>query len=137
MPQLPEPAPAIAAPISPGTYVRLRREALGITLDDLSLCLETAPPISARTRAEWLAQMEADTAPISMLSGLAIADIVRFDLVVLSRLIAVDDGARDVLVPALCRRCACSEMDACDGGCSWAEPDLCSVCASAVESLAA
>jgi hypothetical protein len=27
-----------------------------------------------------------------------------------------------------CRLCGCSEEDACDGGCSWAGPELCSAC---------
>jgi hypothetical protein len=56
---------------------------------------------------------------------------------------AVDDAIRDS-VPALhddelpipipsslgpvCRVCRCSEEDACDGGCGWAEPDLCTAC---------
>jgi len=28
-----------------------------------------------------------------------------------------------------CRKCGCTEDKACDGGCSWVEPDLCSACA--------
>lgn len=28
-----------------------------------------------------------------------------------------------------CRVCGCSELDACPGGCSWVEGDLCSCCA--------
>lgn len=27
-----------------------------------------------------------------------------------------------------CRVCGCTEDAACDGGCSWVEPDLCSAC---------
>lgn len=27
-----------------------------------------------------------------------------------------------------CRECGCTGMDACPGGCSWVEPDLCSAC---------
>lgn len=26
--------------------------------------------------------------------------------------------------------CCCTDLRACPGGCSWAEPDLCSVCAA-------
>jgi hypothetical protein len=37
------------------------------------------------------------------------------------------------LVPSVvgmfCRRCGCSQYDACDGGCDWAEPYLCTACA--------
>jgi hypothetical protein len=28
-----------------------------------------------------------------------------------------------------CRRCGCSDLDPCQGGCSWVAPDLCSACA--------
>jgi hypothetical protein len=28
----------------------------------------------------------------------------------------------------ICRSCGCSEQNACEGGCSWAEPDLCTAC---------
>lgn len=28
-----------------------------------------------------------------------------------------------------CRICCCTDTSACPGGCSWAEPDLCDVCA--------
>ena len=45
-----------------------------------------------------------------------------------------DDGL-PVPIPSLlgpiCRVCGCSEHDACDGGCAWAEPDLCTACVGA------
>lgn len=28
-----------------------------------------------------------------------------------------------------CRICGCWELEACEGGCAWAEPGLCTVCA--------
>lgn len=28
----------------------------------------------------------------------------------------------------VCRSCGCTEDNACDGGCSWITPDLCSAC---------
>ncbi len=38
------------------------------------------------------------------------------------------------LVPSVvgmfCRRCGCSQYGACDGGCDWAEPYLCTACAA-------
>jgi ParB/RepB/Spo0J family partition protein len=34
-----------------------------------------------------------------------------------------------LIAPAACRKCGCTEDHACEGGCSWAEPDLCSSCA--------
>lgn len=35
------------------------------------------------------------------------------------------------LTEGVCRDCGCTDERACPGGCSWAEPDLCSVCAAA------
>lgn len=31
--------------------------------------------------------------------------------------------------PGVCRGCGCTDDEACDGGCEWVEPDLCSSCA--------
>jgi ParB/RepB/Spo0J family partition protein len=31
--------------------------------------------------------------------------------------------------PGTCRMCGCTDEEACEGGCSWVEPDLCSACA--------
>lgn len=31
--------------------------------------------------------------------------------------------------PGTCRGCGCTDAEACDGGCEWVEPDLCSACA--------
>jgi hypothetical protein len=33
----------------------------------------------------------------------------------------------------ICRGCGCSNFSACPGGCWWAEDDLCSSCAIAVD----
>lgn len=42
-------------------------------------------------------------------------------------------GARVVLNTAMgrqpCRVCGCWELEACEQGCGWAEPGLCTVCA--------
>jgi hypothetical protein len=46
---------------------------------------------------------------------------------------AMYDQAGRPLVPSVvgmfCRRCGCSQYDACDEGCGWAEPYLCTACA--------
>lgn len=41
-------------------------------------------------------------------------------------LTGVDDPADDVRV---CEGCGCTDLRACDGGCYWATPTLCSKCA--------
>jgi hypothetical protein len=35
-----------------------------------------------------------------------------------------------------CRECGCTDLLACPQGCSWAQPDLCSVCAAELDALA-
>jgi len=37
---------------------------------------------------------------------------------------------RHVPPSGVCRRCGCTEDKACEGGCSWAYPDVCSRCAA-------
>jgi len=37
------------------------------------------------------------------------------------------------LLGQVCKGCGCSECDACEGGCGWAEPDLCTACYDKVE----
>lgn len=32
-----------------------------------------------------------------------------------------------------CRRCGCTQNSACEGGCAWAEPDLCTACAAELD----
>jgi len=33
------------------------------------------------------------------------------------------------LVGDICQKCGCTELDACEGGCSWLSPGRCSACA--------
>lgn len=41
-------------------------------------------------------------------------------------------GHRELLpLTGICRECGCTDMHACEGGCWWIEPDLCSACAPA------
>lgn len=37
--------------------------------------------------------------------------------------------------PRRCRRCGCTDDQACEGGCWWVEPDLCSACQDVGELL--
>lgn len=36
----------------------------------------------------------------------------------------------DYLYEPACRVCGCTDLHACEGGCYWVEPDLCSQCAA-------
>lgn len=42
---------------------------------------------------------------------------------------AARKDARESVCGGACRVCGCTEERACEGGCSWVEPDLCSACA--------
>jgi hypothetical protein len=44
-------------------------------------------------------------------------------------------GFPAVLAGPRCRVCGCTNDNACPGGCSWIEPDLCSACAEREFSL--
>lgn len=96
-----EPQPVPAPRISPGRYVRFRREALRLSLEDIALMLETTPGVSVQRRAEWLAMIEADIAPISVPTAVALYDTIRVDLRVLAYWMELAEGARPSLVELL------------------------------------
>lgn len=128
---------------TPGTYLRLRREAAGLTIDDVAAIFGTVPGVPLSARAEMLRSIEADTTPLG-------DDVVRvlmkarelgsfsFDELVLIRLFDLHNGSSPVAAPRLCRVCACSPHDPCyrpglhghTVTCGWAERDLCDACAS-------
>lgn len=51
--------------MSRGQQLRQAREAAGLSREDLALGLETVPPVSARSRADWIALMEIDAAEVT------------------------------------------------------------------------
>lgn len=127
---------------SPGTYLRLRREAQHLSIDEVAALVRTDPDVPLAARAELLRAIEADLTPISDVvigSLMRAADIgsFRFDPEILVRLIDRAAGDTSRTPPRLCRKCACSEFDACHcgsqgghwTGCYWVESDLCSACA--------
>lgn len=118
--------------MTPGTYIRKRREDAGLTIEELVLRLETIPAVSAMTRAEWLTMMEADVAPPSVSAINAILNFVSLDENVLDTLVLIRAG---VVIPSpqICGDCGCTEHDPCrskDGTpvCWWITEDLCSRC---------
>jgi len=60
---------------TPGHYIRSRRIAASMTVEDLALCLETEPPLAMRRRAEWLAAIENDTLPVSPTTAAALRGV--------------------------------------------------------------
>lgn len=107
----------MTAPMTPGRYLRLRRETAELGIDEL--------PIDGLS----VIAIECDARPPTDMELWALGCAFRFDTTVLVSI------ARGVL-PQVCRVCGCSELDACleqvsvrsTAPCAWAEPDLCTAC---------
>ena len=133
-----QPENAVQRPISPGTYVRLRREHAGWTLDQLALQLGTRPG-SADIRTE-LDALEADAPGDHLALVWRLVHVFRIDphiyLALAGHAADPDSGLPS---PRICRGCGCSWNDPCriesngpDDGepCSWAgDSDWCTACA--------
>ncbi len=137
-------APAMTSTLpTPGTYLRKRREAQALAIEDVAAFLRTDPHLDLHGRCTLLRGIEGDLTPISddVIASLMRATDVgsfRFDPEVLVRLIDIAAGDTTRARPRLCDRCACSEYDPCQcggasstwTGCHWVEANLCSACAS-------
>lgn len=119
----------------PGTYVRLRREAAGLTIADVAARIETAPRYSEIDRVEWLFRIEADIAALSPDVCASLDRVFPLSRYVLARLIDLRSyGDLGVEMPRICSSCGCSETDPCISpasgtACAWTEHDLCTRCA--------
>lgn len=125
--------PALVVILTPGAYLKHRRQAQLLSLRDVAERIRTDPPIPEHDRIAWLEQIECDIAPISIATIEALRHVYRFDRSVLAALGAIARGERDPQhAPKLCRICACSWRDACTDhaeACAWvAGEDLCTSC---------
>ncbi len=123
-----------AAPMAPGIYLKKRREAAGLSIDDVVTRLGC--PSWARTEIgnDLLALEEGSVAEApSLVASLRL----QFPFDCATYLALVDHAAdpdTELPLPEICRGCGCTWHDACpDDGrgqpCSWARPGLCSTCA--------
>lgn len=112
----------MTAPLTPGAYLKARRCAAHLDVDDVAFNLVCDPRQPEHARAEWLRLIEADVQPASFATIVALQEVFAFDLDVLAQLqaIALGIGSLDG-PPRLCRICAAS-------GAPWAEADLCHAC---------
>lgn len=118
--------------LTPGAYLRHRREAALLSIGDVADMFHTQPRWSELDRIDWLQRIEADVEQPTLRTLVALEKCFSFDLEVLFDLAQIAHGV-PVDAPRLCRICACSERDACvvgGKGCSWADQDLCSACAT-------
>jgi transcriptional regulator with XRE-family HTH domain len=112
--------------LTPGQYLRKRREASGLSIDDVAERIATVPRWAQHPRRGWLEQIESDQMPASFNTIVVLHQVIQFDLGVL---VALSVEGRDE--PRLCVVCACTETDPCvghSGPCSWVDVDLCSAC---------
>lgn len=121
--------------LSPGAYLRHRREAAMLSIADVADMFHTQPRWSEIDRIDWLGRIEADVEQPTFRTIVALRSCFSFDIDVLGDLVAIAHGAA-IDPPRLCRICACSEFDACSigddapaSGCGWAARDLCTACA--------
>lgn len=122
--------------ITPGTYLRMRREAAGLSSAEVAAMIVIVPRLPEHDLIYWLDRIEADVVPATFRTITCLRCYFSFDIEVLEALVAIQFApgrAAIIPPPRLCRECACSERDACGSdavcGCSWAEADLCSACA--------
>ncbi|MDE8654797.1 XRE family transcriptional regulator [Novosphingobium album (ex Liu et al. 2023)] len=138
-------------PMSPGTYLRLRREAADLPLPVLAAQVAGAPdrlrPVTAGDRLELQRRIEAaerDEAPLTMPQAALLRRAFPFELGVYELLLLRHQAGPGNCLPEpqLCRFCGCSWHDCCattsGRPCAWVEgdPTLCTACARRAEAQA-
>ncbi|HEX8224492.1 MAG TPA: hypothetical protein VF605_11810 [Allosphingosinicella sp.] len=106
--------------MTPGAYIRLRREAAGLT----AAGVEAELGDSVTQLGAALEFLEADRVKATYADARLLGRVFPISPAIVSEL-----GCGTS--PAICRGCGCSEFDPCDEGgraCAWAEPDLCTSC---------
>lgn len=99
--------------MTPGEYLRKRREAAEVSLEDATAAVPNISSIEAGQDAMKIDQVR------------RLTNLFDFNDHVLLGL-AAGYGER------VCRECACSWSDPCDPPCSWIDDDLCSACEEVV-----
>ncbi|MFD1103691.1 helix-turn-helix domain-containing protein [Sphingobium olei] len=120
--------------MTPGTYLKLRRVAAGLTLMDVAAMVSTNPRYGEIDKVAWIDRIERDIAALSPDVIATLADAFRFSRQVLLRLITLRSYGPDAgEEPRICHLCGCTEHDACldqatGHGCAWSGPDTCTSC---------
>ncbi|WP_416366480.1 helix-turn-helix domain-containing protein [Sphingomonas aurantiaca] len=74
--------------LTPGQYLRTRREAAGLSIADVAERIATVPRWAQHLRRGWLAQIESDQMPASFNTIVVLHQVMQFDLAVLVALTA-------------------------------------------------
>lgn len=147
----PLPPTALPAPMTPGTYLRKRREAAGVSLELAAVAFMPCsnPPYFPPTLvaqvmdiARWLGELESDQRHVDGLALIQLSGVVPIEREAYDRLVALHLGV-DVAPPSICHRCGCGVLTACiervesgipgcfaEHACAWSEtdPNLCTAC---------
>ncbi len=125
--------------MTPGSYIRLRRIAAGLSLGEVARQLAAVQlglvRLDRRKLLDELERIEADEAALTLAQAEVLRNVFPLDPTVYSRLLS--HGT--LPLPQICRGCGCSWFDPClpdpairgerAPACHWAETDLCSACA--------
>lgn len=127
----------------PGTYIRLRREAARLSIEDVAARVETAPRYSEIDRVAWLHRIESDIATLSPDVAASLDRVFPMSRYVLARLIDLRSyGDLGIEMPRICGGCGCSETDPCinpvsGAACEQEEPlpgaQFCTACTTREE----
>ena len=122
-------APAEPVAMTPGTYLRLRREAAGLSIEAVAMTIVSSP-VGLPAAIAAIEAAEADRECFAWADVHRLTRAFRFDPSIYAALV------EGLSFPPLCRVCACSWDDPCDDdgqGCAWADPSqtLCTVCGRA------
>lgn len=126
------PDPFIPPTTTPGAYLKHRRQAALLTVDDVAARVSSEPRVAQHLRAEQIELIEADAQPATFATIVALNRVIPFDLGILARLVAISQG-HNYSAPQLCRICAHADQDWMIPGqrtAGWADPDLCQRCAN-------
>lgn len=95
--------------MTPGQYLRCRRQSAGLTALELALCIDTVPALCARDRAALIEEIELDLAPMRLSTAVVLGKIpqLHVDLDTLARIVDAFEAAcfgveiRVILAPTL------------------------------------
>lgn len=106
--------------MTPGAYLRARRNAVGLSLTDVAQLLATQPRMAEHLRVEWLSLIEADAHPATFGTIAALRCAFYFDIEALARLSLIQLGA-PMAPPLLCEICGAGVDQPCPTGltCRW------------------
>lgn len=98
--------------MTPGTYLKKRREAARLSIADVAQIIATEPRQAEHLRVGWLELIESDDMPATFNTIVALHQVVPFDIRTL-----VDLSVEGRGLPPLCP--ACAGLLGADGACSF------------------